>query len=60
VAIKVVSIQVNLLQSLKEELEKKDRQSDLYEQLKATEEKMKKAETEADQFCVHDGCAEMA
>ena len=43
-------IQVNLLQSLKEELEKKDRQSDLYEQLKATEEKMKKAETEADQF----------
>ena len=39
-----------LLQSLKEQLEKKDRQSDLYEQLKSAEEKMKKAEAEADQI----------
>lgn len=43
-------MQVNLLQSVKEQLEKKDRQSELYEQLKDTEKKLKKAETEADQY----------
>ncbi|VDI01795.1 Hypothetical predicted protein, partial [Mytilus galloprovincialis] len=47
---KMIDLQKSSIQRLEEQLEKRDRQSDIYEKMKSAEEDKRKAEEEADKY----------